>query len=50
MTEQQFIEMQKAITVLWKKYDMALDCDFIKNPLAWALYQTWKEVDGNEQK
>ena len=48
MTEKHFVEMQKAITKLWKNYDKALDCDFIQNPLAWALYQTWKEIDGRE--
>ena len=39
------IDIESAIKYLHKQYDKALKMDYIKNPLAWALYQTWKYVD-----
>ena len=35
----------KAITILVDKYEYAKTQDWIINKVAWALYQTWKEVD-----
>lgn len=45
------IKLDKAINYLHEQYDKALKMDYIKNPLAWALYQTWKHVDkGNGER
>ncbi len=51
------IKLDNAIKHLHEQYDKALKIEYIKNPLAWALYQTWKYVDkgngtrkGGEQK
>ena len=36
---------QKAMSILNKKYAEAKKRPFIRDPLAWALYHTWKEFD-----
>lgn len=30
---------------LYKNYIKAKSLDYVKKPLSWALYQTWKDVD-----
>lgn len=35
----------EAILILIKKYEYAQKNDYITKKVAWALYQTWKEVD-----
>jgi len=37
--------LEEAIEILKKNYDKAKQLKYINNPLAWALYQTWKEAD-----
>lgn len=37
--------IEQAIRVLQKNYNLALSRDYIRNPIAWALYETWKEFD-----
>lgn len=45
------IKLDNAVNYLYEQYDKALKMDYIKNPLAWALYQTWKHVDkGNGER
>ncbi len=44
------LKLDNAIKYLQKQYDKALKIDYIKNPLAWALYQTWKYVDKGNGK
>lgn len=39
-------ELRKAAKLLEKNYERGLNGDYVRNPLAWALYQTWKEIDG----
>lgn len=41
--------LKLAIQYLTKKYDLAQQNEYIKKPLAWALYQTWKYVDSKEK-
>jgi hypothetical protein len=38
-------ELDKAIKFLREQYERAKRIEFIHNPLAWALYQTWRHVD-----
>ena len=38
-------ELETAIQFLREQYERAKKIDFIHNPLAWALYQTWRHVD-----
>ena len=38
-------EIDKAIQFLREQYERAKRIEFIHNPLAWALYQTWRHVD-----
>lgn len=40
--------LQKAISLLKEKYSNALKSEYICNPLAYALYQVWKEADKKE--
>lgn len=37
--------IEQAITLLWKQYEKSKKSPYIKNPLAWALYHTWKMAD-----
>lgn len=39
-------ELRKAVELLEKNYQRGLNSDFVHNPVAWALYQTWKQMDG----
>ncbi len=45
MTKSQERKLNQAIRILEIKYQVALSKPDIKHPLAWALYQTWKEED-----
>ena len=40
--------LQKAFELLQVRYTWASAQKHIRNPLAWALYQVWREVDGGE--
>lgn len=40
---------QKAMSILDKKYAEAKKLLFIREPLAWALYQTWREFDDGKR-
>lgn len=37
--------LEKAIDLLKEKYEQAKKLDFVKNPLAYALYQIWAKAD-----
>lgn len=38
--------LEKAIELLKEEYECAKKMVWVCNPLAFALYQTWKQVDG----
>lgn len=38
-------EIDKAITILKEQYEKAQKIDWIRNKIAYALYQTWKIFD-----
>ena len=38
-------ELLKAIKLFVKQYEQSKDYDFVQNPIAYALYHTWKQVD-----
>lgn len=40
----------RTIKMLEEEYKNAKQCDRIKNPLAYALYQVWKKADGDKGK
>lgn len=40
---------QKAMSILNKKYAEAKKRPFIRDPLAWALYHTWREFDDGKR-
>lgn len=37
--------LEEAKSLLDKEYERAKNLDYVINPLAYALYQTWKKVD-----
>lgn len=39
----------KAMSILDKKYAEAKKLPFVRNPLAWALYHTWREFDDGKR-
>ena len=38
-------EIDKAIKVLKEQYEKAQNIDWVRNKIAYALYQTWKIFD-----
>ena len=40
--------LNKAIKELTRQYEKAKQLEFVKNKVAYALYQTWKIFDGRE--
>ena len=42
--------LEKAIKLLEEEYARAQKLQFVRNPLAYALYQTWKKVDAADRK
>lgn len=41
---------EKAVAQLRTEYEKACKNELIKSPLAYALYKTWRFVDGKEKK
>ena len=41
------ITIDKAIEILKENFERAQKLEYVKRPLAWALYQTWKRVEDN---
>lgn len=39
-----------AIQMLEAEYELAKQKEYIRNPLAYALYKVWTKVDNDEQK
>ena len=39
------MSLEKAIELLQQEYDKASRLAFIKNPIAYALFQVWKMAD-----
>lgn len=38
--------LEKAIEILKTEYEKAKKLKWVYNPIAYALYQTWKKADG----
>lgn len=38
-------ELRKAVKLLHKVYEKAKQAPFVRDPLAYALYRTWKAMD-----
>lgn len=50
MTGRNDRQLNKAIKTLIAQYNNAVNNPMIRNPLAYALYQTWKKYDYNGDK
>ena len=42
------VSIDKAISILLKMHRKALNSPYVKHPVAWALYHTWKLIDDNQ--
>lgn len=42
--------LEKAVNLLEEKYEQARKMEYVQKPLAWALFQTWKEVDSKKEE
>ena len=40
--------IETAITLLCKEYERAKNLEFVRNPVAYALFQVWKKADKME--
>ena len=40
----------KALKTVRAKYEWAKETPYINDPVAWALYQTWKEAEAKPKK
>lgn len=38
-------ELERAIEDLKREYERALKIEYIRNPLAWALYHVWRKYN-----
>ena len=43
------MDLDRVIKLLNKEYERAKRSPYVKKPLAWALYQVWKVVDGKDE-
>lgn len=43
-------ELRKAVELLHKNYEKALNSSYVRNPIAWALYHNWKKMDENNRR
>ncbi len=39
-------ELKKAVKLLHAKYEVAKKQPFVRDPVAYALHKTWKQIDG----
>lgn len=42
--------IEQAVELFKKEYEAAKKKEFVQDPLAYALYQTWKKVDQRRDK
>ncbi len=42
--------LEKVMKMLEVEYERAKKMDFVKRPLAYALYQVWKKVDSAKEE
>lgn len=43
-------EFDYAVKILKRNYDRALSLEYVKTPIAWALYKTWLFFDSRARK
>lgn len=44
------MKLEKALEMVKEKYEQAKKSEYVQNPVAWALYQVWKEADKQGRK
>lgn len=42
--------LKKAVKLLEAEYERAKKLEYVQKPLAWALYQVWKEADSIKEE
>ena len=43
-------EVRNAVILLQKQYEKTLNIPYVRDPLAWAFYHTWKMLDSGRTK
>ena len=43
-------EIDRAIMILREKYEEGKRLRFVRDPISWALYQTWKVIGWKEKR
>lgn len=38
-------ELLKTVKLLEQNYERGLNSDYVRDPMAWALYQTWRAME-----
>ncbi|MBQ2747818.1 MAG: hypothetical protein IJF28_05040 [Firmicutes bacterium] len=44
------MRLEEAIDLLRKEYERAKNIEYVKKPLAWALFQVWRKADNTEKE
>lgn len=44
------MKLETAINLLRKEYEKAVNLEYVRKPLAYALYHTWRQVDRKEKE
>ena len=39
------MKIETAVKLLMKEYERAKTLEWVRNPVAWALYQVWRKAD-----
>lgn len=50
VSEKKAMTIEQAIELLRKEYERAKNMEYVKKPLAWALFQVWKKADQSKTK
>ena len=43
------MELKKALVMVVQEYERALSLEYVRYPLAYALFKVWKKVDGSQR-
>ena len=50
MTGKTIISIERAVNTVIQNYKKAKDLKFVRKPISYALYQTWKHYDAIEKE
>ena len=44
------VSIEQAIELLKHEYERAKEMPYVKKPLAWSIFQVWREIDAKERE